>query len=132
MKKKFSKYFQLQMLRPILRRAFVMLVIAVVLALLWDRFVNTAGYFAVRSHVFPVFGVAFLLGAWLCFLRMDRLARTDFRGHRKQKQPPAAGMMDAIRTDPENDEDLQPDERAFCSCGAALLCGVLCFLISLA
>lgn len=119
------------MLRPILRRAFVMFVIAALLALLWDHFVNTAGYFAVRSHAFPVLGVAFLIVAWFCFLLMDRAARPNLRGRGKKRQPPVTSMIDAIETDPENDEDLQPDERAFCSCAAALLCGVLCLLISL-
>ena len=108
-----------------------MFVIAALLALLWDRFVNTAGYFTVRSHVFPVFGVIFLVVAWFDFLRMDQLAQPNFYGRRKKKQPPVTSMMDAIRTDPENDENLQSDERAFCSCAAALLCGVLCLLISL-
>lgn len=130
-KKKLSKYFQPHMIRPILRRALVMLVIAALLALLWDHFVNTAGYFTVRSHVLPVFGVVFLVAAWFCFLLMDRPVSPNFRGCRKKNQPPMTDMADAIETNPESGEDLQPDERAFCSCVAALLCGVICLLISL-
>ena len=126
-----KKYIKPELIRPIIYKTFTMLVAAATLALLWDRLVNTAGYYSVRTHVLPIFGVLFLILAWFYFLRLDGVRLLRLPKSRKKDRKQTGNMMDAIGTEPENDEELSREERDFCSLAAALLSGVFCLVIGL-
>ena len=126
-----KKYRKPELIRPIIYKAFTMLAVAAVLALLWDRLVNTAGFYSARTHVLPIFGVFFLILAWFCFLRLDGVRLPSLRKNQKKNRKQTGSMMDAVGTEPENDEELSRGERDFCSLAAALLSGIFCLVFGL-
>lgn len=129
MKKQLSKYLNFQMIRPILRKMFTMMSLVVILAVLWDRFINTSGFVNTRTFVLPIFGAFFMIAAWFCFLRLDGVG-TKSGVRRKKHIDPTKGFNEVVQTAPDNDDDMAPDARAFCSMAASLLCCAVCWLIS--
>ena len=126
--KKLSKYLKAYLIRPIVQRVFVYLIVTALAVGLWDRFVNTAGFFNARTRVTPFIGMVFVAVAWFRFMRMDA-ART--RGRRRLRKIPKktrGGMLDHVDTDPETDVELEEDERDVCVLVSALFCAVVCFV----
>lgn len=129
MKKLLSKYRKPNIIRAILRKTFAMLVIAVLLAVLWDRFANASGLVKTRVYVFPIFGGMFLIVAWFCFLRVDGFRLVPSLRRKKRTIRPD-DLNDVIQTPLDHDEELTSEERAFCTLAASLLCSAACWLIA--
>ena len=125
--KKLSKYRKPHRIRPIVQRVFVSLVVTASVVGLWDRFVNTGGFFNARARVTPFIGMVFVAVAWFRFVRMDAARTHGRRTTRKRPKQTRGGMLDHVDTDPETDAELEENERDLCVLAAALFCAVVCF-----
>lgn len=128
MKSRWKAFLRGGILRTVVRKTFTLMVLALLAAVLWDRFANTSGFVNARTYVFPVFSGIFLVAAWFCFLRMDGFSRM-FSGKRRRSSG-SQNWRDLVQTSLDNDEDLTDSQRAGSSMAACLLCGVLCLLVA--
>ncbi|MCD8175351.1 MAG: hypothetical protein LUD41_05395 [Phascolarctobacterium sp.] len=131
MKKQIQKLFSLHMLRPVLYRTLTFVAASACLAAIWNRCVNARGLYPVRSYVFPVLGVMWLILCWFCFLRMDRV--WPFSLHRREKEPSksCSSMVDYLETDPDSSGEYLPDEKTLATMAAAFISGILCLIYGL-
>lgn len=127
MKARFKKYRKRYLVRPIVYRTLVKFLCALCVTLVWDRFVNTSGLFS-RAHMFACMCVLFAANAWFAFLRLDgvRLPRLP-RPRSKKRDRARGGVTDYVDDPVVSFDELEPDQRDFCSFVSALVC-VLIFL----
>lgn len=127
MRARLKKYCQKYMIRPVAYRSGVKFLCALCVALLWNRFVNTSGLLSL-SHIFACMSVLFAANAWFAFLRLDgvNLPRLP-RPRSKTRGQKRGGVTDYIDEPAVSFDELEPDQRDFCSFASALLC-VLLFL----
>ena len=69
--KKIRTIFEKYMIRPMLYQCATKVSIALVLCLLWDRFINREQYYSLVEFAFFVAGAFFLALAWFQYLRLD-------------------------------------------------------------
>ncbi|WP_242996724.1 hypothetical protein [Coprococcus sp. AF21-14LB] len=69
--KKIRTIFQKYMIRPMIYQSVTKIAVALVLCLLWDRFLNQDHYQSIVESAFFVAGCVFVLLAWIQYLRMD-------------------------------------------------------------
>ena len=73
------------MFRPILYKTVTKLVIAIVLVLLWDRYINTFGLPAAEYGCFCIGGIIFLM-AWFEYLRLDGMVLSHLNDKKQKKK----------------------------------------------
>ncbi len=127
--KKIASIYKKYMLRPILYKAVTRASVAAVLCLLWDRFISE-GYYTLWEGPGLVCGVGFLCWAWGCYLHLDGITvrglladRAKERQEKKQRHP-TRSIVDFADEKIVAFEELEPEERTFCSMAASLLLGV--------
>lgn len=134
MKKWFDTHFKPYMIRPAVYKAFSRFIYALLLSLLWDRFVNDG--LLTKTYVFLFFGVVFAVLAWVSYLQLDgfRMPRmTDWlTSSIPQRKPERAygDMADYIDEDVVSYSELESEEKIICKLFANLTCAVLYFLLS--
>ena len=69
--KKIRMIFQKYMIRPMLYQCVAKFAVAMVLCLLWDKFLNQGGYRSLAENALFVAGCIFLMLAWIQYLRLD-------------------------------------------------------------
>lgn len=127
--KKLTSMYKKYMLRPILYKLVTRAMAAAVLSLLWDRYISE-GYYSLWEGPALVCGAAFLLWAWVCYLRLDGVTVhglvTDHFKERQQEQKPRAtrSIVDFADEKIVAFEELEPDERTYCSMLASLVLGL--------
>lgn len=113
------------MFRPILYKTVTKLVIAIVLVLLWDRYINTFGLPAAEYGCFCIGGIIFLM-AWFEYLRLDGMGIShlnDKKQKKKKKRHSSSDMADFVDEQVVSYSELEPEERALCRLLSDLLCG---------
>lgn len=113
---------------PIVWKSLLKIAAAVIITMLWNRFVNGRGLAEPVSYVFPAMGAVYLLLAWTGFLRFDSVHIPRIFSGRKKKdsrQNPG-GFADRLDSEPETDEDLSQDERDFCAVVSWLAAALVC------
>ena len=128
--KKIINTYQSYMIRPMLYQCATKISIALVLSLLWNRFINREGYFNVVRDAFLVVGIFFLLLAWIQYLRMDgvRVTRVSDESKKKKKRHVTKDIVDYADEKIISFGELDDDEQLVCRLVGDVLCGLL-FLI---
>lgn len=130
MKNWLKKHWKPYLTRPLIYKTFTRFVLALTVALLWNNFAPVDPLIASRMYAFFFLSAYFLLCAWLVHMRMDgvRIPRFRFRLRRKQDPVRTYGdMMDFTDEEIVSFDELEDDEKDFCS----LLANLICFLIFL-
>lgn len=127
MKEIFSVYKK-YMLRPIIYKMITRASIVAVIMLVWDRYVSD-GHFTMWQAPGLLCGVALLGWAWVGYLKLDgmtvhHLLEDIKNGGRKKKYHPTRSIVDFADEKIISFEELEPNERTFCSMMANLLLGL--------
>ncbi len=134
MRKWFGKYVKRRMLRPTVRRAIPRFLIALTVALLWNRTVNSRGLLSL-GFALTILGVVFLGLAWVDYLRLDgvKIPRLTLDPAGANKRVPRAfsDMTDFLDEKTTAAEGLSDDERDASSLFANVICGAILLLSSL-
>ncbi|MBO5335950.1 MAG: hypothetical protein J6A94_02315 [Lachnospiraceae bacterium] len=127
--KKIIKIFQPYMIRPTVYQCATKISIALVLALLWNRFINLEKVFSVVRDAFLVVGVFFFMLAWFQYLRLDGM-KVDHtaKSDKKKKRHVTKDIVDYADEKIISFAELDDDERMFCRLLGDVVCGLL-FLI---
>lgn len=84
--KKIRAVFEKYMIRPMLYQCATKISIALVLCLLWDKFINREQYYSLVEFAFFVAGIFFLALAWFQYLRLDGPPFSPSFGGKKGKK----------------------------------------------
>ena len=130
--KKISTIFEKYMIRPMLYQCATKVSIALVLCLLWDRFINREQYYSLVEFAFFVAGAFFLALAWFQYLRLDGARihhlMEEKQEKKKKKQHFTKDIVDFADEKVISFSELSDEERIVCRFLGDLLCAVL-FLI---
>jgi hypothetical protein len=133
MKRWLQKHFQAHMIRPTIYKALTYFLVALVLALVWDRFINAVPL--PLSYAFTIIGIFFLGSAWLSYLRLDGINMPLLTlmpiGRKKRPLSSLANMSDYMDTDIVPFEELAADEQNICCLVANISCGIAYLVLSL-
>ena len=69
--KNLRKIYKKYMIRPIIYKAFPRIIIGMLVAGLWNRFVNANQWRDMLGDAFMLVGIFFVALAWFSFLRLD-------------------------------------------------------------
>lgn len=130
--KKIIGIFQPYMIRPTVYQCATKISVALVLALLWNRFINVEGMFSIVRDAFLVAGVFFLMLAWFQYLRLDglKVSRTS-KEERKKKRHITKDIVDFADEKIISFAELDDEERIVCRLMGDVVCGLLFFLPAL-
>ena len=128
--KKILKIYQPYMVRPTIYQCATKISVALVLALLWDRFINQEGLLFVVRDAFLVVGIFFIMLAWFQYLRLDGLKvdRTSNSEQKKKKRHITKDIVDFADEKIVSFAELEDEERIVCRLTGNVVCGLL-FLI---
>lgn len=129
--KKIIKIFQPYMIRPTIYQCATKLSVALVLALLWDRFINVSGMFYVVRDAFLVAGIFFLMLAWFQYLKLDGMKVSKTSSEEKNKKKKRHITKDIVDFADEkiiSFAELEDEERIVCRLTGDVVCSLL-FLI---
>lgn len=135
MKKIFSIYKK-YMFRPILYKTVTRTSIVAVLMLLWDRYVSD-GHFSMWEAPGLLCGVVLLGWAWIDYLRLDGvsihhlLEELKEMGQPKKKYHPTRSIVDFADEKIISFEELEPEERTFCSMMSNIVLGAPLVVVGL-
>ncbi len=134
-KNKFKGLYKKYMIRPIVYQWLVKCLITVVVALLWNTFLNKAQMLSVVRDAFFVFGFIWLMLAWFQYLKLDGFSFRHFMEERKNKGKKKNHWKKDIAdfTDEEivSFRDLDDDEKAGVRLASNIILGVVLLIISL-
>lgn len=136
MKKIFSIY-KPYMLHAIFYKGVTRLSVAAAFCLVWENFVSD-GFFTLWEGPVLVCGILFLGWAWMSYLSLDGLSpRRLFTAGRtadktKKRRHPTSSMVDYADEHIVSFEELEPEERTFCSLATNLVLGGVMTVIGLA
>ena len=133
--KKLTQMYKKYMFHPILYKTVTRTSIVAVLMLLWDRYVSD-GYFTMWEAPGLVLGVGLLAWAWVDYLRLDGVTihhlLEEFKGVKPKKKFYATkSIVDFADERIVSFEELEPEERTYCSMLSNLLLGGALLIIGL-
>ena len=123
------------MKRPILYRTVTKASVILVLALLWERFINHNGRFPVFQHSFAILGLVCICLAWFSYLSFDGMRihylneKKDRKARKKHKTRDIADFVDEKII---SFDELEKEEQIVCSLFSTLFAGLLFVLLSVA
>ena len=130
--KKIRTIFEKYIISPMLYQCATKVSIALVLCLLWDRFINREQYYSLVEFAFFVAGAFFLALAWFQYLRLDGARihhlMEEKQEKKKKKQHFTKDIVDFADEKVISFSELSDEERIVCRFLGDLLCAVL-FLI---
>ena len=125
--KKLVSMYQKYMFRPILYKSVTRVSVVAVLMLLWDRYVSD-GTFTMWQAPALLLGVVLLAWAWVNYLRLDE----EFKDMGKKKKfHSTKSIVDFADERIVSFEELEPEERTYCSMLSNLLLGGALLIIGL-
>lgn len=130
----FRSRFKPYMTRPTVYQTFTRFIYALLLSLLWDRFVSDS--LQSKAYAFLFFGAVFAILAWVSYLQLDGMRMphlTDWMtSSLPQKKPERSysDMSDYVDEDVVNYSELESDEKYMCRLIANAACAVLYILLS--
>ena len=127
MKKPFAR-FRRDFLHPIFYKAVARAAVVAVIMLVWERVVSD-GHITIWQGPGLLCGVALLGWAWLGYLSLDGLSVHHLlegrnKNRRKKRPHPTASIVDYADEHIVSYEELEPEQRTYCSLLANLLLGV--------
>ena len=129
----FKQIYKKLLVRPIIYKAFSRFILSLTAALLWDRFINADGIRDLRAFAFVFFGIFFFVAAWLCYLRMDgfKIPRLKSPKWERKLTRSYGDIPDYVDEPIVSFDELEDDERDFCSMVANIIVGIVYMGISL-
>lgn len=126
--KKLTQMYKKYMFHPILYKTVTRTSIVAVLMLLWDRYVSD-GHFTMWEAPGFLLGVGLLAWAWVDYLRLDGLTihhlLEEFKGVKPKKKFYATkSIVDYADEKIVSFEELEPEERIYCSMLSNLVLGI--------
>ena len=126
--KKLVSMYQKYMFRPILYKSVTRVSVVAVLMLLWDRYVSD-GTFTMWQAPALLLGVVLLMWAWVNYLRLDGVTihhlGEEFKDMGKKKKRHATkSIVDYADERIVSFEELEPEERTYCSLLSNLVLGL--------
>ena len=125
--KKLVSMYQKYMFRPILYKSVTRVSVVAVLMLLWDRYVSD-GTFTMWQAPALLLGVVLLMWAWVNYLRLDGVTihhlGEEFKDMGKKKKFHSTKSIVDF-------EELEPEERTYCSMLSNLILGGALLIIGL-
>ncbi len=118
------------MIRPIIYYSVTRIAVALVLSLLWNRYLNSYGPEALYSRAFLMAAVCFGAISWFIYLRMDGVKihyLLEDRHQRKKRKHSHADIADFVDEKIISFDELEDDEKDVCR----LLGNIFCFLLFL-
>ncbi|MCC8064316.1 MAG: hypothetical protein LIO78_03310 [Clostridiales bacterium] len=135
MKKLWRIYHHSYMIRPTVYRFLVKSAVVLLLAVLWNQFINN-GLFTI-GYAFLALGLICMALAWFNYLSLDGV-HVNFvfldkiKEHRsKQRQHIKKDMVDYVQEPVVSFDELEPEERSACGLMSSFLTGLLFALLSL-
>ncbi|MGN0706940.1 MAG: hypothetical protein ACI4JC_02965 [Faecalibacterium sp.] len=133
--KKLISMYKPYMLRPILYKSVTRVSIVAVLMLLWDRFVSD-GHFTMWEAPGFLCGVVLLSWAWVNYLRLDGmkihyLMEDKAKPDKKRFRHATRSIVDYADEHIVSFEELEPEQRIYCSMLSNLLLGGALVFIAL-
>ncbi|MGN0662185.1 MAG: hypothetical protein ACI4LE_03470, partial [Faecalibacterium sp.] len=132
--KKFISMYKSYMLRPILYKIVTRVSIVAVVMLVWERFVSD-GHFTMWQAPGFLCGMVLLVWAWVNYLRLDGVTIhylfEDKKKPKKKNRHPTRSIVDYADEHIVSFEELEPEERTYCSMLSNLLLGGALVLIAL-
>ena len=126
--KNLRKIYKKYMIRPIIYKAFPRIIIGMLVAGLWNRFVNANQWLDMLGDAFMLVGIFFVALAWFSFLRLDGMDNpftkllSVFVDPKKKKARMASRttrhMVDYADEELTEYEDLSDEEQAACKLAA--------------
>lgn len=134
MKKIFSMY-KSYMLHAIIYKTVTRASVTAVLCLLWDRYVSD-GLFTLWQAPALLMGVVLLAWAWVDYLRLDGVTihymLEEFKNpKRKKKHYATKSIVDYADERIVSFEELEPEERTFCSMLSNIVLGLPLVIVAL-
>ena len=129
MKKLFPRYKK-YMFHPILYKSVTRVSVVAVLMLLWDRYVSD-GTFTMWQAPALLLGVILLAWAWVDGVTIHHLAEELKDMGKKKKRHATKSIVDYADERIVSFDELEPEERVFCSLLSNLVLGVPLVVISL-
>ena len=133
--KKLVSMYQKYMFRPILYKSVTRVSVVAVLMLLWDRYVSD-GTFTMWQAPALLLGVVLLMWAWVNYLRLDGVTihhlGEEFKDlGKKKKFHSTKSIVDFADERIVSFEELEPEERTYCSMLSNLILGGALLIIGL-
>ena len=131
----FRKRFKPYMTRPTIYQTFTRFIYALLLSLLWDKFVNDG--LLSKAFAFLFLGAVFAILAWISYLSLDgvRMPRlTDWLTSSLPHRAPERAygdMSDYFDEEVVSYSELESEEKYLCRLIANAVCAAAYFLLSL-
>lgn len=126
---KIKDTFEPYMIRPIIYQTVTRVSIGFTLALLWDRYINTAGLRSMVEYAFFVLGMFFVAFAWMQYLRLDGVTIHHLLEEKKEKKKPKRHSMADIADFADEKiisfDELEQEEKTICLLFSNLICVVI-------
>ena len=127
--------FKPNLIHPVLYKTVTRTPIVAVLMLLWERYISD-GTFTIWEAPGFLCGVVLLIWAWIDYMRLDGLTihhlLEEFKGQSKQKKfHSTRSIIDYADEKIVSFEELEPEERTYCSMLSNLVLGLPLILIAL-
>lgn len=131
---KIKKTFKSYMIHPLVYQVITKASIVVVVALLWDRFVNVQGHLSMVRDAYLVLGLIFLMLSWFQYLSLDGMSIKHLFATKDKKKPKRKGTSDIADYADEkiiSFSELEDDERTVVRLLANVITGLIFVVISL-
>lgn len=130
MKKIISYIKRKDLWRPIIYKSFVRMMIILVAAFAWEKFVDS-GVHGI-GFAFQSLGLILAALGWFAYLQMDGIfldIRNMFSKGKKKKESEKKDMGDRLQDEVEAFQDLDAEEKGYTSFMACEIVGILFFII---
>ena len=117
-----------QITKAIVYKVIPRFVTGLVLALLWDRFLNTQKLFSMVQNVFFILGIIFFAMAWVNYLRLDgvKIPILGWKKKERKSRHPFKAIIEYTEEEPQGPLDENDELKA--NLIADIAAG-LCFLL---
>lgn len=122
------------MKRPILYRTVTKSMIILVLALLWERYINNNGRFPRFQYSFTILGLVTVCLSWFSYLAFDGLKihhLNEKKGRKPKKKHKTRDIADFIDEKIISFDELEREEQIVCNLLSTLLSGLIFIILSL-
>ncbi len=122
------------MVRPLIYKTVTKCSIVLVIAFLWDRFINTSNIISMTKDIFFVIGMSLVLFSWFQYLRLDGFTVRHLLEEKKRKPKKKHAKKDIVDFVDEkiiSFSELDDDERVVVVLFSNLISGLIFVIISL-
>ncbi|MCD8018537.1 MAG: hypothetical protein LUF92_02810 [Clostridiales bacterium] len=125
--RKIRNIFQPYMIRPMIYQCVTRYLTAMVVILLWNRFINGNQVYSVVRDGFFVVGLFFFALAWFQYLKMDGMTVHHLLEgrHKTKKRHSSKDIADFVDEKIIPFDELEEDEKTVCRFLNHIICGLL-------